>query len=706
MANKLKYFIILLICGFAQAAVAQIGNNPNTRFPGQNPNEPVYSRDTSRNGRARNNDSQNIDSIRKREENRKDSVVFTSKFIKVTNERLLADSIQLFPLDTGLVNFENYSPLNQPRNPKISLGYPGVAQRDLLFNPRKTIGFDEGMHSLDAYMLNPQDINYFNARAPYTLLSLFSSLGGSKEQLFKVVHTQNVKPNWNVGLMMNFNGSRGYYSTSNILAQNVSDFNFGLFTWYHSVNKRYNLLANVLFNNLKAPETGGLIKDTIFNSAQSSFNKSSEPVKLPSSVSNWKSSGIYLKQFYYIGRIDSVNTGKAGNKNVLPTQRVGYTFYFNQRKYNYLQNGLDTYGVFPDYYFSAGRSRDSLNVLHLQNDFSYSFYLRPKAAKIVKNELKLDVGLTQDFYKISQFVADTIINEYGQKVIRPAKQQGETFQNITLKARLGYRFSDRINLDADIRQIVQGRNFGDLLYDAKLTLAGGQKTGRIVLGAYLQSSSPGLVYTDWVSNHYIFHNDFSNQKTTNASFNYINDALQVDLKAEYFLITDYLYFAAQPGGIDATPKQYGTAINLLKLSLGKNLQWRKLHFDNYVVYQKTDNAALLRTPEVYTFSSLYYGANLFNVLNSQFGLTVRYNTAYVAPSYAVGLGQFYNGPDVTFTSYPVATVFFKATLQHTNLFIQYDYVNQGLFSNGFYTVNRYPQMDKMLKFGVAWTFYN
>jgi hypothetical protein len=75
-----------------------------------------------------------------------------------------------------------------------------------------------------------------------------------------------------------------------------------------------------------------------------------------------------------------------------------------------------TYGVFPDYYFSAGRSRDSLNVLHLQNDFSYSFYLRGKSLKMVKNELKLDVGLTQDFYKYSQFVSDTTLNEFGRKV--------------------------------------------------------------------------------------------------------------------------------------------------------------------------------------------------------------------------------------------------------------------------------------------------
>jgi hypothetical protein len=307
---------------------------------------------------------------------------------------------------------------------------------------------------------------------------------------------------------------------------------------------------------------------------------------------------------------------------------------------------------------------------------------------------------------MSQFVSDTVVNNVGRKQILPTRVQNESFQNITLKAKLGYRFSDRIYLDGDIRQIVQGRNFGDLLYDAKLSLAGGRKAGRIVLGAYIQSSSPGMVYTNWTSNHYIFNNDFSNQKVTNLSFNYVNDMLQFDVKAEYFLINDYLYFASPNGGNDATPMQFGGAINMLKISAGKNLKWRRLHFDNYVVYQKTDNRNVLRTPEVYTYSSLYFDATFFNVLKSQFGVTARYNSEYLAPSYALGIGQFYNGPNVTFTSYPIGSVFFKTTLERTNIFIQYDYVNQGLQSNGFYTVNRYPQMEKMLKFGVAWTFYN
>jgi hypothetical protein len=371
-----------------------------------------------------------------------------------------------------------------------------------------------------------------------------------------------------------------------------------------------------------------------------------------------------------------------------------------------LQDDQDLYQVFPDYYFSSNYSRDSLTVQHLQNEFSYSFYLRSKAVKFVKNEVKVDLGLSQDYYHYTQFVSDTVFNQYGNKVNQPTRVQNSSFQDITLKAKFSYRFSDRIGLEGDFQQIAQGRDAGDFLYDAKVILAGGQKAGRIVFEGYTQSSTPPLVYTNWISNHYIFHNKFNNQKTNSVSFNYVNNPLKLDLKAEYLLITDYLYFAAQPGGIDAHPVQLGAPINLLKVSLGKSIAWRRWHFDDFLVYEKTDYQSTLRIPQFYNYTSLYYKMFLFNVLYSNLGVDVRYNSPYLAPSYATGLGQFYNGANVTFSSYPIATVFFKATLQRTNLFIMYDYANQGLFSKGFYTVNKYPQMDHLLKFGVSWSFYN
>lgn len=700
MHKKLKYILLLLMCLSVHSAFAQYGQPTNGRP------RPLNMRDTVRKVKEV-SDDELLDSLRKKEENKKDSVIFNSKFIRVTNGDLLNDSTQTFAIDTGINSFENYSVLLDPRNPRIHLGYTGVSQRSLLFEPYKNIGFDAGLHALDIYALAPQDIKYYNARVPLTTLSLFNGFGSSAEQIFKIQHTQNVKPNWNVGFNLNFNGSRGFYSTQSILQQNVSDVNAAIYTWYESKGKRYNMLANIVYNNLKAPETGSILNDSVFTSSGNQlFFKNSAAVRLPNSYENWKDRSFYLKQFYYIGHLDSLNKGKA-NSTVLPTQRVAHTFFVQSKTYTYFQtNQPDTYNVFPDFYFGSNRSKDSLNVTDVRNEFSYSFYLRGKSGKLTNNELKLDLGLVHDLYHYAQYVSDTAQNDYGVKYIRQDRLQNNTFQDITLKGKLSYRLSDRIGLEGDIKQIAQGRDFGNYYYGAKLILSGGKKAGRIILEAFSQNSSPPLIYNNWISNHYIFHNDFSNQKTTSASFNYINNPLELDIKAEYFLISNYLYFIAQPGGIDAHPAQLGASINLLKVSLGKNLTWRKLHFDNYIVYQKTDYQSTLRTPEVYTYSNLYYSTSLFNVLQASLGMNVRYNTEYVAPSYAVGIGQFYNGPNVTFSSYPIAAVYFKATLQRTNLFLMYDYANQGFSSKGYYTVNRYPQQDALIKFGVSWTFYN
>lgn len=688
MFNTIKYLLFFLACICAGNAFAQYNRTQ------QQPN-PFFRDTTTRRAAPQLTSDQMIDSLRKKDDKRRDSVIFTAKFIRVTNELLLNDSTQVLPLDTGIINFENYSPLYQPHNPKIGLGSLGLPARSLLFEPQKGVGFDVGLHFLDAYMLNPQDIQYYKARVPYTNLYLVTA--GKTEQVFKVSHTQNVNPQLNIGFNINFIGSAGYYNR-----QNVSDLTADVFSWYESKGKRYNLLGNLFFNNLKAPESGGILNNNVFTTG--SFSKETEPVRLANAKDQVMSSGLYLKQFYYIGRIDSARKGNE-QANILPTQRVSHTFMYSKQSYGFFQSGFDTYQVFPDYYFNSIASRDSLGVQDIRNEFTYSFYLRPHSVSFVKNEVKLDLGLQHDLYQYSQFVNDSVLTVYGKQV-QQRRVQTDNFQNITLKAKFGYKFSNRVALDADFRQVAQGYNGGDYLYDAKLTLAGGKKTGRIIFEGYAQNNTPALIDKNWISNHYVFHNSFENQQTQSVSFNYINDELQLDVKAEYFLISNYIYFKAQPEGIDAAPAQLGSPINLLKVSVGKNLTWRRLHFDNYVVYQKTDYQSTLRTPEVYTYSNLYFSKKFFEAIDLTGGLSVRYNTPYVAPSYAPGIGQFYNGPDITFTSYPYATIYLKATLQRTNLFIQYDYANQGLFSNGFYTVNRYPMQDRLLKLGVSWTFYN
>ena len=56
------------------------------------------------------------DSLRKLLDGEKDSVVFTSKYIRYTTLALTKDSIQNDSIDTSIVGLQNFSPLFQPRN--------------------------------------------------------------------------------------------------------------------------------------------------------------------------------------------------------------------------------------------------------------------------------------------------------------------------------------------------------------------------------------------------------------------------------------------------------------------------------------------------------------------------------------------------------------------------------------------------------------
>ncbi len=638
------------------------------------------------------------DSLRKTLDAEKDSLIFTSRFVRYTTLKLTKDSTQTLPIDTGLAGIQNFSVLNQPRRPTVGTGVLGLAAMPLLFEPVKTIGFDAGFHALDFYALNQSDVRFYRARSPFS--SIHYVTGGEKEQVLKLIHTQNIKRNWNFGATYDRIGANGFYTH-----QRGDDLSASIFTWYESPNKRYNLWADVIFNTLKAQENGGILNGNIYSKDNVSLvDKMAEPVRLRSAKQLWRKNSFLLKQSYFVGRIDS--TGVNNSQNILPTNKITHTLTYTKSQYSFKKDEEDSYGVFPSRMPNSEKpvdlvfTNDSTNVKHLQNEFIYSFFLRAKGNSFIKNELKIDAGIRHDFYQYAQ---------YG--ILRDKSlfyQHTASFQNISLLGSLGYRFSNRIDLNLDVQQLFQGKNTGDYLYEAKSNIVLSNKAGKIALGAYIQNKSPEEIYTRYYGNYFDWYNptSFDRTKTTNVSFNYINDFLKLDAALKYYLITDYLYFKQQ-GAKGIVPTQENGDMSLLQLSVGKQFTFGGFHLDAYVVYQKTDKGDVLRTPEVYTFNSVYKDWTLFKVLKTQVGFDVRYNTTYVAAGYSPAVSQFYNVENKEiFGSKPVVDFWLKAGLRRANLFIKYDYANQGLFSKGYYTVNRYPMPDRLLKFGLTWNFYD
>ncbi|MCZ4242515.1 putative porin [Pedobacter punctiformis] len=634
------------------------------------------------------------DSIRKKLDGNKDSVVYTAKFIRFTKLSLAKDSIILLPLDTSTVGIQNYSPLLQPKHPTINNGNMGLAARPLLYEPSKRIGFDEGYHSLDYYALTPEDIIYYQARAPYTSLYFISA--GQKEQLFKATHSQNLKKNWNAGVNFNRGDSRGFYSR-----QRGDNLNVAIFTWYQSPNKRYNLWASAIYNTMRAYENGSVAQDTIFSPRYQKISRDAEQVNLTTARNLYRKNTLFLKQTYYVGRIDSSLTA---NNSVLPTNKITYTVEYNSNGYDFSKNEADNHVALPAALIrdtnladAASYTNDSTHVSRIKNEFIYSFFLRPKNSSVIKNELKIDAGIRHEYYQYQAL---------GFRSNRTLYEDLDfSFQNITVLGSLGYRFTGNIDLNVDVQQIFQGRNAGDFLYEAKSNVLLSKSIGRIVLGAYLQNQSPSELFNHYNGNHYKWDNNFENTKVANLSFNYINDKLGIDAGAKYFLTTNYLYFGVS-GNNTIVPTQESGDISLIRLDISKKWRFGKFVVENYLAYQKTDKQDILRTPDFYTCNSFYLDQTFFKVLKANIGFDVRYNTEYANYSYSPATAQFYIRDNTIMKSTPIVDVYIKANLKRANLFVKYDYVNQGLFSPGYYTVKRYPMQDALLKFGVTWNFYD
>jgi hypothetical protein len=626
-----------------------------------------------------------LDSLRKKLDESPDSVVFTSKYVRYTTLRLTKDSIQTLPLDTSLRGIQNYSVLAQPRRPTINTGNLGLAARDMLFQPLKNIGFDVGFHALDFYQMTHDDVMYYQARSPFS--SLYYVSGG--EQILQVTHSQNIKKNWNFGANYNRIGSNGSYQR-----QRGDHLNAAIFTWYQSPSKRYNLFANAVFNTLKAQENGGLPNDSLFT-VGSSFARGSENVNLTNARQLWRKSSILLKQTYFVGRIDTL--AQENSEKVLPTNKIAYTFRYDKDSYDFIADAMGTQTVLPKGVIDSTYTNDSTTVKHVQNEFIYSFFLRGRSSSVIKNELKIDLGIRHDLYQYAQYARYRDRTNYYDYT--------NTFQNSTLLGGLGYRFSNRIDLNVNLQQIFQGRQFGDFLYEAKSNLLLSNSIGRIVLGAYVQNKSPEEIFNRYFGNHYSWVNDFDRTKTINLSFQYLNDKYKFDGGAEYYLITDYLYFD-QNGTNSIKPSQLSGSINLLKISAGKKLQFGKFNLESFVVYQKTDHPSVLRIPEVYTFNSFFLNQTFFKVLRTNVGFDVRYNTPFQSYSYSPAASQFYTGNGGTLKSVPVVDLWLRASLRKANVFVKYEYANQNLPERGYYTVPGYPMPDSMLKLGVRWNFYD
>ena len=584
----------------------------------------------------------------------------------------------------------------------VTLGNNGNAAFPVLFTPLLTAGWDAGFHAFDVYKYTLENTRFFKTTKPYTELSYF--LASGKEQVVKVLQTQNIKPNWNVGLEYRLISSPGFFQT-----QNTNHNNYRFFSNYQGKRKRYAAYLVLLGNKLISSENGGIQSDS-FLLDPNRKRRFAVPVNLGGDVESqnifstkintgnlYKDFTAFFRQSYDIGKKDSI---------IINDSTTEYLFYPKLR----FQHTVE-------YQSSSYEFRDILkNESFAKNDSTffkkwYDTTLTPTNGLnfMLKDRWKF---VSNDFV-IRQFPETKNFGQYIEAGLRLENFSGffesgkRNFYNIVLHGE--YRNKTRNKKwDALAKGefYATGLNAADFSAYASLTRTLNEKLGDVQVVFQNINRSPSYIYEG--NSSFNLNNNLNTKKENITVLTATATNPRFTLMARNISIANYTYFKNF-----YQTDQFNGLVNLTQFSAStKNKIVGHLNLYSDFIIQQTAGNNPVRVPLFYTRQRLAFEGNFFKNLNLSTGLDVSYNTPYKANNYSPVVGKFFPQDSITIKNLPQVNAFFNFRIKSLTVFIKIENINTVDISHGFGFTNNnfaaplYPTPGFVFRFGIKWGFVN
>ena len=602
------------------------------------------------------------------------------------------DSTRRINLDSSVNDFDKY--YSVPSTYQY-LGNNGAAAYSIIFKPYAKPGWDAGFHSFDIYRFTLEGTRFYKTRKPFSMLSY--QLAAGKEQMIKAMHTQNPRPNLNVGFDYRIITAPGLFVT-----QNNSHNNFRIFSNYQGTKKRYNGYLVLVGNTIRASQNGGLQNDaSLFNPNRKQrftvpVNLGNRPDYQPNPFSTKINTGntntdftFFFRQSYDLGKRDSIAINDSTTEYLFyPKLRLQHSFTSTTYKYNFNDIVADSI-VYKNWY----------NITLPKPVDTFSLHER---WSIISNDFSLvqfpDTKNTNQF-----FLAGATL----QNIKAELKSGNKTFYNISLHGE--YRNRTRNKLwDVLLKGefYVNGLNAGDYGVYATLSRHLNKKLGDVNLFFNNTNRTPSFVFDNRSSYNLGNNNNFNKENIT--SFGATANNAFVQLGFTNYLITNYSYFTDY-----YHTAQYSKPINLTQISASKKIKLSKtLNYYIDAVVQKTDANAPVKVPLIFTRNRLAFEGVFYKNLFLSTGLELRYYTPYKADNYSPVVGHFVPQDTVTIKNLPDISAFLHFRIKGFTAFIRAENLNTLSTKNGFgfinnnYAAPHYPTQQQMIRFGIQWWFIN
>ena len=559
------------------------------------------------------------------------------------------------------------------------------------------------------YRIRPENLWLVQTKRPYTSLSYASSL--EKEHRVLVSLAQNVMPRWNLAFDYKLINPEGNYSNSS-----ATNHYLDATTNYYSRDARYQVTAGIIWEKFRIDENGGITSDSIFRN-RSISNEGGIPVLYTDKGSIDKNLTAFAKQTFNtvrpvdryrkrltvdtvvhidtVQRLDTVYTPDSYNPDEYLMYVVTLEDYDTVVTYDTVV-GYDTIVPFRPMVVNTGVFGMDIQYDREKHVFADSTVMRKLSGSLYwtndaymdsrwRNPLKIMIGVKPtllhaymyDGFKARLFMLNPMASAMIDTKIGRVKASIE--KNIADNYyKSGYRFDagleawldtlHRHTLRAEV--VFQGQD-PDLIYHNLLAMSGSSRT----LGlTNIQKFEVGYTMRDWL--------DWSVTARHVVNNVWIEDS--------------------------TTVVQNGGSAWLFQSRLNATLHWKWFHYDMQHLFQYSTDQNQVRVPLFATKNSIYADVKIFKgALRAQFGIDLRYHTAFYADAYNPYTGTFYRQNDFKVGNYLWGDIFINLQVKRASIFAKAGHLN-ALWEGhpNYYLLPHYPGNNFGFYYGLIWKFFD
>lgn len=591
-------------------------------------------------------------------------------------------------LDTGQRNVQRGYPFYKDGHVgAVYLGNVGGAAIDFDFFKVKpqTPFFFQNVYQ--HFVGTPENIKFYNTKVPYS--NVRYATAGNKttaEELFGLTIAQNINPALSVGINYDRWGTKGLYKN-----QRSKNKDFSGYLSY--LGTHYTAYLGYIYNIADVQENGGLANEK--NVLDTTMKPEFMNVRLRKAGNLVKSNTFFLSQTYSIPLSDNSNFEKDGIYDG-PALLAGlYTKYSTyERVYTDDTTGIRSWGnkfYYKNFYIDPAKSYDSTRLREIDNR-AY-IQLHPYTNNSLLNLIGGGIGyqhLKYYMFNLNNYLFGASSTKH---------------YNVYTYAFASGKFRKYIDWSGLGKLVLAGYNAGDISANGKVAFSAYPWGREVKLegDVSFNTITPDFYMQNYFSNHFAWSNSFSRTIDTRLEAKLTIPYIDMEIGARQAIINDYLYFDSA-----ALPQQASGVVSVTSAYVQKDLALGNFHIDGQVLFQKSSREEVLPLPKITANVGVYLQFNVVkNVLSSQVGVDVNYNTAYYMYDYNPAVGQFHLQTNRKVGNYPWLDAFANFKWKRAALFVKVRNVGKDFVGGyDYFSAYGYPRVPLQFQYGVSWSFYD